>query len=381
MNLEKSECSDYNNLNINEKNNGNGDEDKNENEKPIFNECYFRQERKGYFRIPSLIKIDSKPQSPLKQELRKQKTFMGPVKMLNPFKKEVKKQDSIFWDPEIDADTLSYINHNFISIEDIYNKKNIDEKNKNKNIQIQNDENEPNLIPIQAKEIIFTRERKNTMNNFVYEKAKKNEGYEHCDNDKLNNESKNINKFIEFIVINPNIIKTEYQVVPKAKEDLKYELKLKKDFRDKINRVSEYDVNLFPKNGDFSAKKIERVLRFRQLVKESKEIEMSIKPKSSVNEESHNVIKELNEENEIKLASKKNIKKGLNFKDKTFSDIDEKKSDMYNDEDEEYEGTSKNIDSPSLTQTNKYEEKKSVFNFIDDENSERTPFSSEKSKS
>ena len=379
INYEKSEGSENINFGVND---NNGDEHKNENEKHYFNECYFRQEKKGYFHIPTLVKIESK--SPIKRELRKQKTYIGPVKMLNPFKKEIKKQDDIFWDPEIDADTLSYINHNFISIEDIYNKKIIDEKNiKNKSPPIQNDENEPNLIPIQAKEITFASQRKNTMNNFVYEKEKKYDGFEHGDNDKLKNENKNDNKFIEFIAINPNIIKTEYQVVPKAKEEFKYELKLKKDFREKINKISEYDLSLFPKNGDYSAKKIERVLRFHELVKERKEIELSIKPKNLNNGQSQNIIKELNEENEIKIGSMQNVKEGLNFKDKTFSDIDEKRSDIFN-EDDEFEGTSKNIDSAnsqdSLSQTNKYEEKKSVFNFNDDENSERTPFSSEKSR-
>ena len=149
--LEKSYGSENNN--INEKIN-NYDEQNNENEELKFNECYFRQEKKGYFHIPSLIKIEAKP--PMKKEFRKQKTYIGPAKMFNPFKKEIKKQDDIFWDPEIDADTLSYINHNFISIEDIYNNKNLEDiKNKNKNPKRQNEENEPNLIPIKSKEIIF----------------------------------------------------------------------------------------------------------------------------------------------------------------------------------------------------------------------------------
>ena len=373
--LEKSYGSENNN--INEKIN-NYDEQNNENEELKFNECYFRQEKKGYFHIPSLIKIEAKP--PMKKEFRKQKTYIGPAKMFNPFKKEIKKQDDIFWDPEIDADTLSYINHNFISIEDIYNNKNLeDKKNKNKNPKIQNEENEPNLVPIQAKEIIFDKERKNTMNNFVYEKEKKYDDVDHGDNDKLKNENKNENKFIEFIAINPGVIKSEYQVFPNAKEELKYELNLKKDFREKINKISEIDLSLFPKNGDFNPKKIERILRFQRLVKEWKEIEMSLGPKSTTTEGSQNTIKESNEENENKIGKIKYFKDGLNLKDKSFSNIDEKKSDIY--EEEEYEGTPKIIDSinsqNSQNQTNKYENR-NVFNF-NDGNSERSPFSSEKS--
>ena len=103
--------------------------------------------KKGYFHIPTLVKIENKPK---KKEFRKQKTYLGATKMFNPFKKETKKTDDNFWDPEIDADTLSYINHNFISIEDIYNSKG-DEEKKGKNNNLHNEENEPNLIPIQAK--------------------------------------------------------------------------------------------------------------------------------------------------------------------------------------------------------------------------------------
>ena len=370
QNLEKSYGSESfnNNLNSNEKNSNNNNigDDKNKNEEKKFTESYFRQEKKGYFHIPTLVKIEAKP--PVKKELRKQKTYIGgPSKIFNSFKKENKKPNDIFWDPEIDADTLSYINHNFISIEDIYNNKNIDEeKDKNKNIYISNDENEPNLIPIQAKEIIYDSERQKTLNNFVYEKDKKNI-VDHADLDKLKYEGKNDNKFIEFIAINPGVIKSEYQVVPHAKEELKNELNLKKEFREKIDNISEIDIDYFPRNNNYTAKRIERFLRFQQLVQVKREINLSLGVKNTT-DESDNTIKELNNENEEKNdESYKNVKYRKKNKKKTFSDIDK---------DEESEEDSINSQN-SGNQADKSEINK-VFNF-NEANSEHTPFSSEKS--
>ena len=101
-NLEKSMGSDsINNItnsfspyekNVNndeEKNNNNTSNNTNIYEENKFKECYFRQEKKGYFHIPTLVKIENKPK---KKEFRKQKTYLGATKMFNPFKKEIKKQ-------------------------------------------------------------------------------------------------------------------------------------------------------------------------------------------------------------------------------------------------------------------------------------------------
>ena len=388
QNMEKSCGSESfnNNLNSNDKNSNanninNIGDDKYKNEEKKFTESYFRQEKKGYFHIPTLVKIEAKP--PMKKEFRKQKTYIGgPSKMFNSFKKENKKTNDIFWDPEIDADTLSYINHNFISIEDIYNSKNIDEKDKNKNNAIPNDENEPNLIPIQAKEIVYDNERQKTLNNFVYEKDKdkniKSSIPEHVDIDKLKYEVKNDNKFIEFIAINPGVIRSEYQVVPHAKEELKYELNLKKDFRERINNISEIDIDYFPKNGSYNAKKIERVLRFQQLVQEIKEIDLSLGVKQTT-DESDNTIKESNENEEKNQESNKNVKNRKKNKKKTYSEIDEKQS--LNEDNEDSEEVSKNIISINTQNSGNQGDKselKKVFNF-NEGNSERSPFSSEKS--
>ena len=210
----------------------------------------------------------------------------------------------------------------------------------------------------------------------MYEKEKKNDLKDQDDNDRQRNENKNDNKFIEFIAINPGVIKSEYQVFPNAKEELKYELSLKKDFRDKINKISELDLSLFPKNGDLNAKKIERILRFQKLVKEWKEIEMSIGPKSTNDEKTENTIKESNEENDIKPENIDNIKEVLNLKDKSYSNIDENENENDNEE-EEFDMTPKNIESNnsknSQNTSNKYD-KNHILN-LNDGNS----FSSEKS--
>ena len=358
----------YENINLKgeEKKDNNEKEQNDENK---FNECYFRQEKKGYFHIPSLIKIETKP--PLKKEFRKQKTYLGPTKIINVFQKENKKQDDIFWDPEIDADTLSYINHNFICIEDIYNGKDFEEKKekeKNKNENIQNEENEPNLVPIKAKEIFFKNDNNNNVeNNFVYERNEK-EGGEY---DKLKSENNNINKFIEFIAINPRVIKTEYQMTPHAKEDLKFELNLKQDFRNKMDKISEINLNLFPRNGKMDARRIERYIRFQNLVEIKREIEVSL-GKNLSTDESIPTIKEMNENSQIKI----NNKERLNLKDKSFSEIKEKKSFIY--EEDEFIGTDKNNSLYSIRSKStprKSGKKNNILNF------EGNSFSSEKDNS
>ena len=363
--------SEYINLKAEEKKSNIEQEQNNENEEKKFDERYFRQERKGYFHIPSLLKIESKPPPP-KKEFRKLKTFFGVNKLDNPFKKDNKKQDDIFWDPEIDADTLSYINHNFISIEDIYNGKDLEEKEENdKNKDIQNEENEPNLVPIKAQEIFSKTENNNSMNNNANDKDK-NIDKDHVECDKKY-ENNNINRFIEFIEINPGVIKGEYQTAPYAKELLNFEYNLKQDFRNKINKISETDLNLFPRNGKFSARRIERYLRFQKFVIISKEIELSLGKKSTF-EESDQTIKEINENSNDNSQMKLNINNEMNLKDNSFSDIKEKKSFIF--EDDEFNKNNNSFYSIKSKNSPGKEGQKDIFNF-----KEGNSFSSEKEKS
>ena len=374
-NMDKVSLSENNNQNLNDKKNKNEKDQNNENDELRFNECYFRQEKKGYFHIPSLIKMEPKP--PKKKELRKQKTYIGPTKY-NLFKKENKIQDETFWDPEIDADTLSYINHNFISIEDIYNGNNLEEKKekeKNNNDNSQNEENEPNLIPIKAKEIFFENSDNEYLNNFVYDKEKQQDS-DHGDLDKIKSENNDINKFIEFIAINPGVIKTQYPIYEKSKKELINDLNLKQDFKNKINAISEIELNFFPRNGQLNAKQVERFLRFKNLVRKIKEIELFLGPKNSTNEESDS-LKEINENSELRLRQVDNKDASG---DKSLDDITNKKS--YLNGNDEFDDSHKNNNSiitpTNKNDLNKYGNKK-VFNF--NEGNSNHSFSSEKANS
>jgi len=363
------------------KNNNEQNEPAKENEEKKFTDCYFRQETKGYFHIPTLVKIEQQKPHVVKKEFKKQKTFLGgPSKLFNPFiKKTEKKDDDIFWDPEIDSNTLSYINHNFISIEDIYNGKNLDDKNdKNTNESIQNEEIEPNLTPIRAKEIFFDRDGKKSFNNiFDSDRQENDQG----DGDKLKDEIKNDNKFIEFIAITPGVEKFEYQVESNIKEEKEFTEILKKDFNEKRFRISGYELKEFPKNGNLRPKNIERYLRFKMLAKydEDSTIEITLHPKSK-SIEKNNIFEskissddsdENEKENDVIQIGKIN---NLKDKDKSFSAIEEKKS--YLDEPEDG-ATQKNLNSFNSEESQNLD-KKSELNFNDES---QISYSSEKSKS
>ena len=392
-------------ININEKNKDNKDKSNNEKNENInkeewkkeekdekkFTECYFRQETKGFFHIPSLSKIELRSQQ--KKESRKQRILIGIKKLDSIFKKDNtnnKKNEEIFWDPEIDAETLAYINHNFISIEDIYNKKNNDvKKDNNNNPIISNDEDEPNLTPIKAKEIFYDNEK---VNNFLNNQDRNEEDGENGEGEKLKYEVKNDNKFIEFIAIKPEIIKVDYSVLPHAKEEMRFELELKKDFKEKINMVSDIDANEFPRNAKYKAKKIERILRFQKLVKQKREIDFTLNQKTTT-DESANTIKEFDNNNnektekneniipkmEIKTGEIKTVNENKALKDKSFSDIIEKKSILDEEEKEEDSKNSFSLNS-HISQNSEKSSKLKVFNFNDDnDNSEHSQFCSEKS--
>ena len=243
--LDENNIKDNNNINKTENNN----EDKNKNDDKKFDENYFRKEDKGYFHIPSLIKINSEEEY-----------------------KKPKKEDNIFWDPEIDSDTLSYINHNFICIEDIYNSKNTDEKyTKSKTGQNKNEDIEHNLTPIVAKEVIFEKEPE-MVNNFFEQKDGKN---------KEKKQDKANNKFIEFIAINAGVEKQQYQVMPNIKSKEKFHSQLKIDFNELINKYIEIDKNEYPKGANLTPRKIERYLRFKLLRQVSRQIDFSLEGKST----------------------------------------------------------------------------------------------------
>jgi hypothetical protein len=349
----------------------------NENEDKKFTDCYFRQDTKGYFHMPTLVKIEQKPQ--IKKEFKKQKTYLGgSPRMYNPFvKKSDKKTEDIFWDPEIDSNTLSYINHNFISIEDIYNGKNLEDKNdKNTNDSIENEEIEPYLTPIKAKEIFFDKDGRKSFHNIFGSNDKQE--MDHGDGDKLKDEFKNDNKFIEYIAINPAVETFEYQMEANIKEEREFTELLKKDFHEKTERISAYELKEFPRTGNLRPKNIERYLRFKMLAKYDQDstIEITLQPKNTSDKndtiESKNSLDDLDENDVFQIGKINNLKD--KDKDKSFSAIEENKS--YLDEGEN-NATHKNLNSFNSEESlNK--DKKSELNFNDES---QIYYSSEKSKS
>jgi hypothetical protein len=334
-----------------------------EEEEPQFTDCYFRQNKKGYFHIPTLVKIERKKS--IKKEYKKQKTFVGETKIFNPFvKKEEKQKDDIFWDPEIDADTLSYINHNFICIEDIYNGKNVDDED-NESIN-QNEENNQSLIPIKAKEVFFNKDDNDLSQ----------------DNNNLERANRNENKFMDFIAINPKVEKFEYMISAQTQEEIQFNEDLRKYYNERLNNMLSVDLEYFPSNVNYNPKTIERYLRFEKFKEERREIELTLGPKST-NEETEEDLKEIIENDENDKINKIEIGKinneeDLNLKNKSFSKIEEKRSFSIEDE-EDLDGTRKN-DSSNNSHNSKII-KKSVLNFDEISKSENQLFSSEKSKS
>ena len=271
-----------------------------------FEDKYFRKENTGYFHIPSLIRVVEKP-APILKNMKKLKTCIIQEKKLVNFKKEPKKKDDVdfFWDPEIDSDTLSYINHNFICIEDIYNKKNVEEKSdKNKTEQNISEESEPNLTPIMAKELILEKEEE--INKNFFEKEGKG------GKDKKNTEENKVyNRFIEFIAINVGVAKQEYQVMRNIKSVDKFNAKLKNDFNELINKYIEIDKNEYPKGTELTPRRIERFLRFKFLRQESKQIDFSIGGKSTQQSEKKNISS--SNENDEEKKDEKGKKDDKNF--------------------------------------------------------------------
>ena len=322
-----------------------------ENEDKKFQDNYFRKENKGYFHIPSLIKISTKPN--IKKDFRKLKTFIAQDKMFNTLQKEQKKKDNKlsaiedkFWDPEIDSDTLSYINHNFICIEDIYNKQNNEEKyDQNKQEKNINEDNEPNLIPIVAKELTLEKNTEMNNNNFFEKEGKK---------EKKTEEN---NKFIEFIAINVGVTRQEYQVVPNIKSQEKFNSQLKKDFNELINKYIEIDKSEYPKGENLTPKRIERFMRFKFLGQVSKQIDFSLGGKSTEQSENKN---ELSLENENKKEEKE--EKNEDKDEDKDEDKNEEKNLMYLDNDSDKEI---NLSINSKLEKNEKEEEK----LDEDENS------------
>ena len=213
--------------------------------------------------------------------------------------------------PEFSADFLSYINHGFIDIEDIYNT--------NYNINKLNNENKDNsekkIIPKEAIEINVS-----------------------IDKDQIKKEK--INKFIEFNDKCPKEININIKKDKKFIEQMERNKIFQNEIYKRISDISEYDENLFPIKGInienkhiyFFAKnnKINEIIKEESFMLERNKID-----KKMLN---NKIINNLKEEEEFELNNNRiNIEGHIddNFDEEFFS-IEEKNK-FKNDNNIEYE--------------------------------------------
>ena len=185
-------------------------EEKNKNNNK--DECYFKKKEKGAFLIPDLVEI---PDYQKRRRIIKQK---------------YRENYENFWDPEIDANTLSNINHNMIKIEDIYNKKQKNEKNE------ENNENSDDEKEINAEEIL-TSESENEEQN----KGDLKDGEEVPKIGKI--------RFIEFYDVSPVQMGLSITVDNNKIKEKLYNMELKERNELILEKISEFDEKAFPKYG------------------------------------------------------------------------------------------------------------------------------------
>ena len=175
-------------------------------------ECYFKQKEKSSFILPTLIN---------EEDFKKKKRLL---------RKKNYENYEYFWDPEIDADTLSNINHNMICIEDIYNK---EQKNNNE----EEDENNDKNLEINAEEVITSES----------ESEEQNIGEIKDDDDKP---KKGKIRFVEFYDVSPVQMGLSYIVDNKKVKEEFYnmELKVKNDLL--LDKIGEFEEKFFPSGGN-----------------------------------------------------------------------------------------------------------------------------------
>ena len=177
-------------------------------------ECYFKKKEKPSFIIPDLVDIPT----------------------YNKIKRIIKQRNrenyDNFWDPEIDANTLSHINHNMVCIEDIYNEKEEKVENEEEN----NDEDKD--IEIDAEEIKSSDSES--------EEEKENKG-DMKDTDDILKKGKI--RFIEFCEVSPVQMGLSYIVDPNKIKEKIYNLELKERADLQLDKINEFEEKVFPRQG------------------------------------------------------------------------------------------------------------------------------------
>jgi len=166
------------------------------------------------------------------------------------------------WEPDIDGDLLSYINHNIVKIEDIYNKgkENIFELKENLDEEVK---------PIEAKEVFFDfnqtennndenteNENGDSKNKTLINHSQSKKSLSNLD-DEEETDLKNQNKFCEYKDRFPKIIEISYLVEPDKIMMSEFQKDLRELYANRINEVGDLEEIMFPAFGkDLKTKKI-----------------------------------------------------------------------------------------------------------------------------
>ena len=255
-NMDDSYESNKDNENLNDKKDEENNEEKKEEEKKTleFNKnCKYNIKNKdNTIKIPTL-----QPYNPYLDKYHSRRFHKNRPKDL--------------WHPEIDGDFLAYLNHNIVSIEDMYNK----DKAKSINININlnnNNGREEEIKPIEAKEITYDNVPSNlnksennghntfdNNNNEEKDKSFDSQKKELSNIEEEENEIRAKNKFCEFKDRHPNLIEISLNVDPSKQKQNAFNNELKEIFYTRINEVGEYAEDIFPPKGvDLKASKIYR---------------------------------------------------------------------------------------------------------------------------
>lgn len=251
---------------------------------------------------------------------------------INSFVINDKNNNKNFWDPEIDADILCFINHNIISIEDIYNN-NI----KNENLE------EKDIKPIMAKEIFNEEDSDDIIQlRHTYRSKHSDENEDSSDEKSKHNHNHNHNKFSDFYDYCPKNAYVFYKKDKVKNESLQFNDDLKKFYKDKMKKIWEYDDTVFPKNGiNLKNEILCRYIKNNENNEKSTVDSFSLigEPKAKKSENNTNI--------NVNVNKNKNLsEKFLNLKNLKFNEIE--KSPIENvSEDKTIKNTKKNLDSIS----------------------------------
>ena len=278
---------------INENNNKKENKENFENKNCI----YFRQKEEKYFVMPTLInyippskenlrKTFSKGRSVSMRKVKEKKNkdenseqnekvgYSSPrtsrATSLNTLKKLEKEKNPNFWDPEIDGDILSYINHNIICIEDIYNQ-NKKDYNYNKK--------EKDIIPIETKEILNDNDNNDDDEIKNFRKSLKKDLMEDDDNDTGGEKKKIKNKFTEFNDYCPKIAHFNIKKDKLKLQEKAFNNDLKLFINSKIDNITAFHDQSFPKKIiNVSSEKLYRYAKNNETNEKSTQDSFSIEP-------------------------------------------------------------------------------------------------------